>query len=188
MERGEHRWEYSISSIFVHIYLFSFSSLFPQFKSKKKKSRTPSSSINCFALYISITQDERRGGWRTNASPSPSLPFCLQEAAASFAEWERLMKGLGSGVADNPFTEVMSLVTQMYKQTAIAKVMGHQVELCLPFPQGVSLYSKVQLWKMRQEIKYESFMCLQVNTTDYTWLSRFILNILSCVQPRMKHF
>lgn len=75
-----------------------------------------------------------------------SLPlFALQEAAASFAEWERLMKGLGSGVADNPFTEVMSLVTQMYKQTAIAKVMGHQVELCLPFPQGVSLYSKVQL-------------------------------------------
>uniref|UniRef100_A0A8C7YX47 Zinc finger, RAN-binding domain containing 3 n=1 Tax=Oryzias sinensis TaxID=183150 RepID=A0A8C7YX47_9TELE len=54
------------------------------------------------------------------------IPFDLpkeaaKEAAASFAEWERLMKGLGSGVADNPFTEVMSLVTQMYKQTAIAK-------------------------------------------------------------------
>ncbi|XP_041834421.1 DNA annealing helicase and endonuclease ZRANB3 isoform X2 [Melanotaenia boesemani] len=56
------------------------------------------------------------------------IPFDLpkeaaKEASASFAEWERLMKGLGSGVAttDNPFTEVMSLVTQMYKQTAIAK-------------------------------------------------------------------
>lgn len=50
----------------------------------------------------------------------------LQEASASFTEWEKLMKGLGSGVAttDNPFTQVMSLVTQMYKQTAIAKVMG----------------------------------------------------------------
>lgn len=58
---------------------------------------------------------------------SPSL----QEASASFAEWERLMKGLGSGVlaTDNPFAEVMGLVTQMYKQTAIAKVMGDQVVL-----------------------------------------------------------
>uniref|UniRef100_A0A4W6FES0 Zinc finger RANBP2-type containing 3 n=1 Tax=Lates calcarifer TaxID=8187 RepID=A0A4W6FES0_LATCA len=56
------------------------------------------------------------------------IPFDLpkeaaKEASACFAEWERLMKGLGSGVAatDNPFTEVMGLVTQMYKQTAIAK-------------------------------------------------------------------
>ncbi|KAK2856896.1 hypothetical protein Q5P01_005631 [Channa striata] len=56
------------------------------------------------------------------------IPFDLpkeaaKEASASFAEWERLMKGSGSGVVtmDNPFTEVMSLVTQMYKQTAIAK-------------------------------------------------------------------
>ncbi|XP_039997891.1 DNA annealing helicase and endonuclease ZRANB3 isoform X2 [Xiphias gladius] len=56
------------------------------------------------------------------------IPFDLpkeasKEASASFAEWERLMKGLGSGVlaTDNPFAEVMGLVTQMYKQTAIAK-------------------------------------------------------------------
>lgn len=58
------------------------------------------------------------------------LSPCLQEASASFAEWERLMKGMGSGVVatDNPFTQVMSLVTQMYKQTAIAKVMGDQGE------------------------------------------------------------
>ncbi|XP_076579615.1 DNA annealing helicase and endonuclease ZRANB3 isoform X1 [Chaetodon auriga] len=56
------------------------------------------------------------------------IPFDLpkeaaKEASASFAEWERLMKGLRSGVAttDSPFTQVMSLVTQMYKQTAIAK-------------------------------------------------------------------
>ncbi|XP_037617581.1 DNA annealing helicase and endonuclease ZRANB3 isoform X2 [Sebastes umbrosus] len=58
------------------------------------------------------------------------IPFDLpkeaaKEASASFAEWERLMKGLGSGGAatalDNPFGQVMSLVTQMYKQTAIAK-------------------------------------------------------------------
>ncbi|XP_039462841.1 DNA annealing helicase and endonuclease ZRANB3 isoform X5 [Oreochromis aureus] len=56
------------------------------------------------------------------------IPFDLpkeaaKEALASFGEWERLMKSQGSGVAttDNPFTEVMGLVTQMYKQTAIAK-------------------------------------------------------------------
>ncbi|XP_070786838.1 DNA annealing helicase and endonuclease ZRANB3 [Enoplosus armatus] len=56
------------------------------------------------------------------------IPFDLpkeaaKEASASFAEWERLMKGLGSRVVatDNPFTQVMGLVTQMYKQTAIAK-------------------------------------------------------------------
>lgn len=49
-----------------------------------------------------------------------------QEATASFAKWESLMKGCGSEVvatSSNPFTEVMSLITQMYKQTAIAKVM-----------------------------------------------------------------
>ncbi|XP_069022516.1 DNA annealing helicase and endonuclease ZRANB3 isoform X2 [Embiotoca jacksoni] len=57
------------------------------------------------------------------------IPFDLpkeaaKEAAAGVAQWERLTRGLGSGVAgatDNPFTEVVSLVTQMYKQTAIAK-------------------------------------------------------------------
>uniref|UniRef100_A0A1A7WV27 Zinc finger, RAN-binding domain containing 3 n=1 Tax=Iconisemion striatum TaxID=60296 RepID=A0A1A7WV27_9TELE len=56
------------------------------------------------------------------------IPFDLpkeaaKEASASFAEWEKLMKGLGSGVTttDNPFTQVMGLVTQMYKQTAVAK-------------------------------------------------------------------
>uniref|UniRef100_A0A3Q2VYK0 Zinc finger, RAN-binding domain containing 3 n=1 Tax=Haplochromis burtoni TaxID=8153 RepID=A0A3Q2VYK0_HAPBU len=56
------------------------------------------------------------------------IPFDLpkeaaKEASASFAEWERLMKSLGSGAAttDTPFTQVMGLVTQMYKQTAIAK-------------------------------------------------------------------
>uniref|UniRef100_A0A8C6S4L7 Zinc finger, RAN-binding domain containing 3 n=1 Tax=Neogobius melanostomus TaxID=47308 RepID=A0A8C6S4L7_9GOBI len=56
------------------------------------------------------------------------IPFDLpkeaaKEAASSFAEWERLMKGTGSKAvaADNLFTEVMGLVTQMYKQTAIAK-------------------------------------------------------------------
>uniref|UniRef100_A0A667X7Q3 Zinc finger, RAN-binding domain containing 3 n=1 Tax=Myripristis murdjan TaxID=586833 RepID=A0A667X7Q3_9TELE len=56
------------------------------------------------------------------------IPFDLpkeaaKEASASFTEWEKLMKGLGSGgiAIDNPFTEVMSLITRMYKQTAIAK-------------------------------------------------------------------
>ncbi|KAK9524045.1 hypothetical protein VZT92_017912 [Zoarces viviparus] len=56
------------------------------------------------------------------------IPFDLpkeaaKEASASFAEYERLMKGLGSGggATDNPFTQVMGLVTRMYKQTAIAK-------------------------------------------------------------------
>ncbi|XP_077406643.1 DNA annealing helicase and endonuclease ZRANB3 isoform X2 [Vanacampus margaritifer] len=56
------------------------------------------------------------------------IPFDLpkeaaKEATASFAEWERLMKGCGSEVVatSNPFIQVMSLITQMYKQTAIAK-------------------------------------------------------------------
>ncbi|KAM3585176.1 uncharacterized protein V6R79_009542 [Siganus canaliculatus] len=56
------------------------------------------------------------------------IPFDLpkeasKEASTSFAQWERLMKELRSGVADtdNPFTQVMGLVTQMYKQTAVAK-------------------------------------------------------------------
>uniref|UniRef100_A0A7N8YAJ1 Zinc finger, RAN-binding domain containing 3 n=1 Tax=Mastacembelus armatus TaxID=205130 RepID=A0A7N8YAJ1_9TELE len=56
------------------------------------------------------------------------IPFDLpkeaaKEASASFAEWERLMSGLRSGVTatDSSLTEVIGLVTQMYKQTAIAK-------------------------------------------------------------------
>uniref|UniRef100_A0A3Q3G0C0 Zinc finger, RAN-binding domain containing 3 n=1 Tax=Kryptolebias marmoratus TaxID=37003 RepID=A0A3Q3G0C0_KRYMA len=56
------------------------------------------------------------------------IPFDLpkeaaKEASASLAEWERLTKGLGSGVVatENPFVGVMSLVTQMYHQTAVAK-------------------------------------------------------------------
>ncbi|CAB1327527.1 unnamed protein product, partial [Coregonus sp. 'balchen'] len=46
-----------------------------------------------------------------------------QEASSSLEEWEHLMRTMGSGVSatDNPFTEVMGLVTRMYKQTAIAK-------------------------------------------------------------------
>ena len=43
-------------------------------------------------------------------------------------EWERLMKRLGSGPAapdtdGSPFTQVMGVITRMYKQTAVAKVM-----------------------------------------------------------------
>ncbi|XP_036838221.1 DNA annealing helicase and endonuclease ZRANB3 [Oncorhynchus mykiss] len=56
------------------------------------------------------------------------IPFDLhkdaaKEASGSLEEWERLMRTMGSGVSatDNPFTEVMGLVTRMYKQTAIAK-------------------------------------------------------------------
>uniref|UniRef100_A0AAR2IYX7 Zinc finger, RAN-binding domain containing 3 n=1 Tax=Pygocentrus nattereri TaxID=42514 RepID=A0AAR2IYX7_PYGNA len=56
------------------------------------------------------------------------IPFDLpkeagKEASASFEQWERLMRSLDSGESDseNPFTEVMSLITQMYKQTAVAK-------------------------------------------------------------------
>ncbi|XP_035249465.1 DNA annealing helicase and endonuclease ZRANB3 isoform X2 [Anguilla anguilla] len=56
------------------------------------------------------------------------IPFDLpkdgaKEAHASFEEWERLMRRLGSGAGPdaNPFGEVMGLVTRMYKQTAIAK-------------------------------------------------------------------
>ncbi|KAJ8003681.1 hypothetical protein DPEC_G00150850 [Dallia pectoralis] len=56
------------------------------------------------------------------------IPFDLpkdaaKEASGSLEEWERLMRTVGSGVSatDNPFTEVMGLVTRMYKQTAIAK-------------------------------------------------------------------
>lgn len=62
---------------------------------------------------------------------SPSLSFALslslsppheQEAASSFAQWEALMRGRGSSEDGDPFSEVMTLVTHMYKQTAIAKV------------------------------------------------------------------
>ncbi|XP_066543672.1 DNA annealing helicase and endonuclease ZRANB3 isoform X2 [Amia ocellicauda] len=56
------------------------------------------------------------------------IPFDLpkeaaKEACASFEEWDKLMRTLGTGTAgtDNPFVEVMGLITRMYKQTAIAK-------------------------------------------------------------------
>ncbi|MCI4393309.1 hypothetical protein PGIGA_G00155910 [Pangasianodon gigas] len=56
------------------------------------------------------------------------IPFDLpkeaaKEASSSLEKWESLMRSLGSGESENenPFTEVMGLITQMYKQTAIAK-------------------------------------------------------------------
>ncbi|KAF4093296.1 hypothetical protein AMELA_G00000470 [Ameiurus melas] len=56
------------------------------------------------------------------------IPFDLpkeaaREASSSLEKWESLMRSVGSGesVNENPFTEVMGLITQMYKQTAIAK-------------------------------------------------------------------
>lgn len=48
---------------------------------------------------------------------SLSLSFS-QEASASFERWEKLM----SSESENQFVEVMSLITHMYKQTAVAKV------------------------------------------------------------------
>ncbi|KAK2819613.1 hypothetical protein Q7C36_021259 [Tachysurus vachellii] len=56
------------------------------------------------------------------------IPFDLpkeaaKEASSSLEKWESVMCSLGSGQSqnENPFTEVMGLITQMYKQTAIAK-------------------------------------------------------------------
>ncbi|XP_072527347.1 DNA annealing helicase and endonuclease ZRANB3 isoform X2 [Salminus brasiliensis] len=56
------------------------------------------------------------------------IPFDLpkeagKEASVTYEKWERLMRSLDSGKSDseNPFTEVMGLITQMYKQTAVAK-------------------------------------------------------------------
>lgn len=56
-------------------------------------------------------------------------PLHEQEAASSFAQWEALMRGRGSSEEGDPFSEVMTLVTHMYKQTALAKVI--QAELIL---------------------------------------------------------
>ncbi|KAF7688242.1 hypothetical protein HF521_014248 [Silurus meridionalis] len=56
------------------------------------------------------------------------IPFDLpkeaaKEASSSLEKWESLMRSVVSGGSENenPFTEVMGLITQMYKQTAIAK-------------------------------------------------------------------
>ncbi|NWI10445.1 ZRAB3 endonuclease, partial [Crypturellus soui] len=54
------------------------------------------------------------------------IPFDLPQAAAkdlntTFAQWEKLMRGLNSDATESRFVEVMSLITRMYKETAIAK-------------------------------------------------------------------
>ncbi|NXU52242.1 ZRAB3 endonuclease, partial [Turnix velox] len=54
------------------------------------------------------------------------IPFDLPQAAAkdlnaTFAEWEKLMRSLNSDATDSHFSQVMSLITRMYKETAIAK-------------------------------------------------------------------
>ncbi|KAM6421691.1 LOW QUALITY PROTEIN: DNA annealing helicase and endonuclease ZRANB3 [Rhynochetos jubatus] len=54
------------------------------------------------------------------------IPFDLPDAAAknlntTFAEWEKLMRNLNSGANENHFSQVMNLITRMYKETAIAK-------------------------------------------------------------------
>ncbi|NXS88980.1 ZRAB3 endonuclease, partial [Erpornis zantholeuca] len=54
------------------------------------------------------------------------IPFDLPQAAAkslnaTFAEWERLMRSLSSDATESHFSQVMNLITRMYKETAIAK-------------------------------------------------------------------
>ncbi|NXF01596.1 ZRAB3 endonuclease, partial [Smithornis capensis] len=54
------------------------------------------------------------------------IPFDLPQAAAknlnaTFAEWEKLMRNLSSDATESHFSQVMSLITRMYKETAIAK-------------------------------------------------------------------
>ncbi|NWV59050.1 ZRAB3 endonuclease, partial [Malurus elegans] len=54
------------------------------------------------------------------------IPFDLPQAAAknlnaTFAEWEKLMRNLSSDANEVHLSQVMSLITRMYKETAIAK-------------------------------------------------------------------
>ncbi|KFQ27087.1 DNA annealing helicase and endonuclease ZRANB3, partial [Mesitornis unicolor] len=54
------------------------------------------------------------------------IPFDLPQAAAKnlntiFADWEKLMRNLNSDATENRFSQVMNLITRMYKETAIAK-------------------------------------------------------------------
>ncbi|KAM6269376.1 DNA annealing helicase and endonuclease ZRANB3 isoform 2-T2 [Porphyrio hochstetteri] len=54
------------------------------------------------------------------------IPFDLPQAAAKnmntiFAEWEKLMRNLNSDATESHFSQVMNLITRMYKETAIAK-------------------------------------------------------------------
>ncbi|KAF4097552.1 DNA annealing helicase and endonuclease ZRANB3 isoform X1 [Onychostoma macrolepis] len=49
--------------------------------------------------------------------PFDLLKDAAKEASASFEQWEKLM----SSESENQFVEVMSLITHMYKQTAVAK-------------------------------------------------------------------
>ncbi|NXI38879.1 ZRAB3 endonuclease, partial [Galbula dea] len=54
------------------------------------------------------------------------IPFDLPQASAKnlnaiFAEWERLMRNLKSDATQSHFSEVVNLITHMYKETAIAK-------------------------------------------------------------------
>ncbi|XP_056205514.1 DNA annealing helicase and endonuclease ZRANB3 isoform X6 [Falco biarmicus] len=54
------------------------------------------------------------------------IPFDLPQAAAKnlntiFAEWEKLMRNLNSDATETQFSQVMCLITRMYKETAIAK-------------------------------------------------------------------
>ncbi|KFQ71424.1 DNA annealing helicase and endonuclease ZRANB3, partial [Phaethon lepturus] len=54
------------------------------------------------------------------------IPFDLPQVAAknlntTFAEWEKLMRNLNSDATESHFSQVMNLITRMYKETAIAK-------------------------------------------------------------------
>ncbi|XP_069717641.1 DNA annealing helicase and endonuclease ZRANB3 isoform X2 [Phaenicophaeus curvirostris] len=54
------------------------------------------------------------------------IAFDLPQAAAknlnaTFAEWEKLMRNLTSDATESHFSQVMNLITRMYKETAIAK-------------------------------------------------------------------
>lgn len=47
----------------------------------------------------------------------------MQELNTSFEEWEKLMRASNLDSSKDDFVQVMSLITRMFKQTAIAKVI-----------------------------------------------------------------
>ncbi|XP_067843327.1 DNA annealing helicase and endonuclease ZRANB3 isoform X2 [Heptranchias perlo] len=79
------------------------------------------------------------------------IPFDLSKEAtkemnASIEEWEKLMRELHSRSAetDNPFVQVMGLITRMYKQTAIAKARYIRIDGSIPASERIHLVHQFQ--------------------------------------------
>ncbi|NXU63855.1 ZRAB3 endonuclease, partial [Horornis vulcanius] len=113
------------------------------------------------------------------------IPFDLPQAAAknlnaTFAEWEKLMRSLSSDATEGHFSQVMNLITRMYKETAIAKagavkdyikmMLDNDKLKFLVFAHHLSMLQACTEAVIESKVRNKQ-MCTQIYLHLHKWLS-----------------